>query len=232
MAGGVHLDHVDMAAFGDGAARLADAAGGDGRATVPIRTDTVQRLGNQPRGRGLADPAHAGHQERMGQAVALDRVAQRLDHRVLPDQGVEGLRPVFARKDAIRLGLGRRLHRLGRFAQVERISHDGSGWSGCWKASPANIGARARAVRYNREAIRAPSPGWAGTKALMPLKMCGGWEPERPAAKSLRLLPSGPDRVGDDYVRPTPDRAYGEAGPGDQVLIPPTPSRDERSYQR
>src|SRR3546814_7165088 len=30
------------------------------------------------------------------------------------------------------------------------------------------------------------------------------WEPERPGAKSLRLLPSGPDRIGDDSVRPTP----------------------------
>ena len=31
-----------------------------------------------------------------------------------------------------------------------------------------------------------------------------GWEPERPVANSLRLLPSGPDRVGEDDVRPTP----------------------------
>src|SRR3546814_17906094 len=30
-----------------------------------------------------------------------------------------------------------------------------------------------------------------------------GWKPERPAANSLRLLPSGPDRVGEDHVRPT-----------------------------
>jgi len=37
-----------------------------------------------------------------------------------------------------------------------------------------------------------------------------GWEPGRPAAKSLWLLPSGPDQVRDDYVRPTPGRAYGE----------------------
>ena len=32
------------------------------------------------------------------------------------------------------------------------------------------------------------------------------WEPERPDTKSLRLLPSGPDRVGDGIVRPTPAR--------------------------
>jgi hypothetical protein len=44
----------------------------------------------------FADPAHAGHQEGVGDAVALDRVAERADHRLLPDQLGEGLRPVFA----------------------------------------------------------------------------------------------------------------------------------------
>src|SRR3546814_3004253 len=38
------------------------------------------------------------------------------------------------------------------------------------------------------------------------------WEPERPGAKSLRLLPSGPDRIGDDSVRPTPAAHMGEFG--------------------
>src|SRR5205085_5457897 len=34
-----------------------------------------------------------------------------------------------------------------------------------------------------------------------------GWEPERPDAEnSLRLLPSGSDRVGESAVRPTPAR--------------------------
>jgi len=36
------------------------------------------------------------------------------------------------------------------------------------------------------------------------------WEPERPDAKSLRLLPSGSDRVGDGTVRPTPAAHMGE----------------------
>jgi len=39
-----------------------------------------------------------------------------------------------------------------------------------------------------------------------------GWEPERPDEKSLWLLPSGSDQVGDDAVRPTPGRPYGGAG--------------------
>jgi hypothetical protein len=37
-----------------------------------------------------------------------------------------------------------------------------------------------------------------------------GWEPERPGTKSLRLLPSGSDRVGDGTVRPTPGAHMGE----------------------
>ena len=37
----------------------------------------------------------------MGQTVALDRVAQRLHHCILPDQFGKGLRPVFARQDAV-----------------------------------------------------------------------------------------------------------------------------------
>ena len=47
------------------------------------------------------------------------------------------------------------------------------------------------------------------------------WKPERPVAKSLWLLPSGPDQVGDDHVRPTSARVYGGAGPSDQALALP-----------
>ena len=37
---------------------------------------------------------------------------------------------------------------------------------------------------------------------------------ERPDTKSLRLLPSGPDRVGDGTVRPTPAAHMGERAAG------------------
>src|SRR3569623_3480925 len=59
-----------------------------------------------------------------------------------------------------------------------------------------------------------------GIAAQSPLANCAWWEPERPAAKSLRLLPSGSDRVGDDHVRPTPARHM--AGPGGVIkwLLP------------
>ena len=43
------------------------------------------------------------------------------------------------------------------------------------------------------------------------------WEPERPGAKSLRLLPSGPDRVGDNSVRPTPAPHMGERAAGGKI---------------
>ena len=45
------------------------------------------------------------------------------------------------------------------------------------------------------------------------LVIASGWEPERPEAKSLWLLPSGPDQVGDSLVRPTPGAHMGNARP-------------------
>jgi hypothetical protein len=50
VAGSVHFDHVDVAALGDGAARLADATRVDGRTALPVRPDAVERLGNQAGG--------------------------------------------------------------------------------------------------------------------------------------------------------------------------------------
>ena len=68
--------------------------------------------------RGLAHPAHAGQQEGVRQPPAPDRVAQRLDHRVLPDQLGKTLRPVFARKHAI--GCGGFAHALSLPARVRQ----------------------------------------------------------------------------------------------------------------
>ncbi len=72
MAGGVHLDHVDMTALCDGNTGLANAAGVDRRPALPVRPDAVERLGDQAGGGGLADAAHAGQQEGMGEAAAPD----------------------------------------------------------------------------------------------------------------------------------------------------------------
>jgi hypothetical protein len=50
----------------------------------------------------LPTPAHAGQHEGMRQPARRDGVAQRAHQRLLADHLGEGLRPVFARKDAIR----------------------------------------------------------------------------------------------------------------------------------
>ena len=117
MARRVHFDDIDMAPFGNRAARLALAAGADRRATLPVGADTVERLGDQPRGRGLADPAHAGHQEGMRQPIPCNGIGERAYHRFLPDKFGKGLRAVFACQYAIGL------RRIG----CNRWGH-GSGW--------------------------------------------------------------------------------------------------------
>ena len=68
----------------------------------------------------------------------------------------------------------------------------------------------------NIELTDAVAPNKKGTgKAPVPL----GWEPERPDAEnSLRLLPSGPDRVGESAVRPTPGAHMAVAGRGCKVV--------------
>src|SRR3546814_8750658 len=86
MGGGVHLYDVDMPPFGYGLAGLAHAAGVDGGSAVSVRANAVQRLGNKARSGGLAYDAHASHQEGMGQASALDGVAQGPNHCVLAAQ--------------------------------------------------------------------------------------------------------------------------------------------------
>ena len=103
MAGGVHFDDVDVAAFGDGAAGLAYAAGADRGTAVSIGPDTVQSLGDEARGGGLPHPANAGHQEGVSQPIAGDGVGQRTHHRFLTDEFGEGLRTVFTGQNAVGL---------------------------------------------------------------------------------------------------------------------------------
>ncbi len=124
----IHLDHVDVPALGDRAARFADVAGGDRRTALPVRPDAVQGLGDEPRGRGLADPANPGEQEGMGNAPALDGVGERRHHRILADQLGEGLRPVLAGEHTIGRSRGGRRCLLrqvetqcGRFVVVHRL---------------------------------------------------------------------------------------------------------------
>ena len=81
-------------------------AGIDRWPALPVWPDAIECLGNQPRGRCLADPTDARQQKRMGETVALDGIAQRGDHCILSDQLGKSLRTVFAGEDAVRLGCG------------------------------------------------------------------------------------------------------------------------------
>ncbi len=97
----VHLDHVDVAILGDRRAVGADAAGIDSGTTVAVGANAVQRAGNDARGRGLADAAHAGEHEGVGDAARGDGVAQGAHHRLLADQGGEIDGTVFAGEDTV-----------------------------------------------------------------------------------------------------------------------------------
>src|ERR1051325_4981965 len=90
---------VHVPAFGDFTAGIALAAWIGRWATLPI-----QRPRQDPRRRRLADAARPGEHERLRQAAARERVAQRARHRLLSDDVVELLRPPFARDHLIRHG--------------------------------------------------------------------------------------------------------------------------------
>ena len=97
----IHLDHVYMAALGN---RLADRAvigGADGRLALAIGADIVEGTGDQPRGGGLADTAHAGQHIAVVYTTRGNRVTQGADQRFLTDQGVETLWAVFACKNPV-----------------------------------------------------------------------------------------------------------------------------------
>ena len=98
----IHLDHVDVTALGNRAAGFADVAWADRRTALPVRTDAVERLCDQSRGGRLTNSADAGEEECMSNAATLDRIGERLHHRVLADQLGKGLRAIFARQHAVR----------------------------------------------------------------------------------------------------------------------------------
>ena len=106
--GRVIFQHIDMAAFGNGNAGAAGAAGLDRGACSPCRADAVQPFGDDAGRRGLAHAAHAGHHEGMRDPVRLERIAQGAHHRLLPDQVGKGLRPVFPGQNLIGGGVGHR----------------------------------------------------------------------------------------------------------------------------
>ena len=99
--GRVHLDHVDMAVLGDRGAMLTGAAGRNGRPAAAVGADAVERAGDDPRRRRLADPAHPGEDKGVRHPAARNRVREGADHRLLADQFGKGLWPVLAGQHAI-----------------------------------------------------------------------------------------------------------------------------------
>ncbi len=87
----VNFDDVEAPSVGDLLACVADPAG-SGRRTV----DAVERLREDPRGRGLADPARTDKKIRLRKPVCGNPVLQRTCDVVLPDNLVECLGAVFA----------------------------------------------------------------------------------------------------------------------------------------
>ena len=151
-----------------------------------VRAGAVQRAGDDAGGGGLADPAHPGQHEGVRDPAGGEGVAQDAHHRLLADQVVEAGRAVFAGEHPV----GRGVHRLGR-----------------------RVAEQAGAVR--RRAVRraAGRPGTGRTCGadfsrrggpLVRGEQTVGGRTNDPGGNSLRLLPSGPDRVGEAPVRRRP----------------------------
>jgi hypothetical protein len=96
MTGRVDLEHVDVASLRDLDTRVTRAT-----RLRRLALHAVQRLGQYPRGRRLAASSWTGEHERMRDAAARNRVAQRARHRLLADDLIEALWTPFAGEDLI-----------------------------------------------------------------------------------------------------------------------------------
>ena len=96
VGGAVDFENVDVLAGGDRLARVANAARSSRRAFL-----AVERLGEHPRHRRLADAAGAGEEIGMSDAAGDDRLLQRFDDDVLTDEIFEPLRPITASEDGV-----------------------------------------------------------------------------------------------------------------------------------
>ena len=100
----VELGVVDKTAAVDVHACLANAARRGRNVALPVGPGAVERLGQNTRHRGLANPARAGEQISVVQALRAQRIAQCLDHMRLPDHLRKILGAVFAGKYKVRHG--------------------------------------------------------------------------------------------------------------------------------
>ena len=96
VAGAVDLDHVETVARGDLTAVIANAAGCNGRSF-----DTIERLRQNTRSRGFADPARPDKKIRVREPILRDRVFQRARDMRLAHQIVESLGSIFSGEDFV-----------------------------------------------------------------------------------------------------------------------------------
>jgi hypothetical protein len=94
VGGAVDLEDVEAPALLDLAAELAAVVG-----VVVDRVEAVDRLGQDPGGRRLADAARAAEEVGVGDALGGDRVAQRRGDVRLADDVLEELGAPLARRD-------------------------------------------------------------------------------------------------------------------------------------
>ncbi len=80
-----------MTALGDLHAALTEPTGLNSRA---VKRLAIEALGDDPRGGRLADAAHPGEHDRMGNTAALEGVRENPNHGLLANQRAEILRPV------------------------------------------------------------------------------------------------------------------------------------------
>ena len=95
-AGGVHLQHIEVALLGNRPAGFTPAA------RLPLlRIETVHRLGENTRECGLADAPRPDEEVGVRSPVAENFIAQCPNHMFLPDHVGEALRTPFAGDDLI-----------------------------------------------------------------------------------------------------------------------------------
>ena len=93
---GIDFEHVDIAPFGNLAARIADTTRFGGWTFL-----AAQRSGQNSRRRRLANAARACEDERLRDAAAPDRVGKRSGDRRLADDVIELLRAPLAGEDLV-----------------------------------------------------------------------------------------------------------------------------------
>ena len=100
--GRIHLDDVDMSRVHDRLAVDAELGHDDGGLVDLAGDGIVEGAGENAGGGGLADPAHAGEDIGLVDALERERIGEGAHHRVLADQVVEIRRAIFSRQHAIR----------------------------------------------------------------------------------------------------------------------------------